>query len=153
MIDLAVNPESIAAVTQSFAEHRRWLIAGVIEGMGEAMQDLALATAENAPRRTGALERAILKSVKVKETSTEIVGTVSGNVGSLHVGLWLEEGTSVPAVVAKMVLIDADGQPAFIRRHRAFRVPPHPFMNPTLQAQKQQIFETLRRHIRQAAGQ
>lgn len=152
MINLSITPGSIETAVQSFDERRRWIIAGVLEGMAEAMQDLALTTAENAPHRSGALERAILGSAKVKETGREIVGTVSGNVGKLHIGLWLEQGTHVPAVVKKMVLINEDGQLAFIRKHRAFQVPAHPFMNVTLDAQKQQIFETLRRHIREAEG-
>ncbi len=156
MIDFTVEPDSADRLAEAFAERRAAIIAGVLEGMGAAMTELAIATASAAPHRTGRLAAAIMASVKVRETSKEIKGTISGDVGKLHVGLWQEEGVSVPATMAKrvkaMVLIGQDGSPVFFKSHRAFRVPGRPFMNPTLEEQKPQIIETLRASVREATA-
>lgn len=157
MIDFTVSPSSAAELAAGFKAQRAWIIRGVLEGMAEAMQELAAATSEAAPHRTGALARAILASAKVKEKSKEIVGTVSGDVGSKHVGLWQEAGISVPETIATrgkaMVMVGSDGTPVYFRSHKAFKVPGRPFMNPTLQRQKAAIFEAIRSHVVKAMEQ
>lgn len=155
MINLAVNPDSTSAAAQAMQDRRAWIIRGVLDGMAEGMQILAAAAADAAPDRTGKLRRAILASPTVKETTSAIVGTVSGEVGARHVALWVEEGINDPAASvkrAKAMVMSAGGSAQFFRSHAAFRVPAHPFMNPTLEEQKPQIMAVIQRHVEEALG-
>lgn len=145
MIELSANAGGFSGDLQAWRER---IIAAVREGMLEAMKDLAIAAASAAPVRTGALQRAILNSPAVTETDTAIVGTVSGEVGRRHIALWQEKGILDPAVTASpghvMRAFFSPDTIGFIRRHGAFRVPGRPFMKPTLEKQREAIFNTIR---------
>jgi hypothetical protein len=127
-------------------------------GMEDAMASLASSEAAAAPLQTGRLRSWILRSPRVKRTQRFISGTVNANVGPagphnqmFYIGNYLEFGTSVPAVVGKlMVFVAVDGTPVFTRKHKAFQVGPHPFMNATLHARKDSLMEIIAQYIREA---
>lgn len=132
---------------------RRRVLKALREGMAEAMQGLAAVAAANAPKKSGSLAAAILRSPKVTSTSKVIRGSVSGDVGAKHVALWQEQGINVPAVTNKlMVFVGSDGTPVFTRSHKAFRVAGRPFMNPALDTYQGQIIETLQKRMEEAAA-
>ena len=80
MIDFSIAPESSAALDAALQAEKAAILTAVRAGMLKAMQDLAEAAAAEAPRRTGALQAALIDSPKVKDNSREIVGTVKGDM-------------------------------------------------------------------------
>jgi hypothetical protein len=143
-----VNPQP---ALEYIEEVKLRAIEGATLGMGEAMDDLGNAAAGNAPKRTGELASIIARSPRVIATQRFIKGTVSANKGGRNVGLWQEFGIHVPAVANKlMVFVAPGGQVVFTRGHKAFHIPGHPFMNPTLQERKARIIETIANGIREA---
>lgn len=125
---------------------RKKIIAAMKVGMGEAMVGLAGYAAGMAPVRSGSLRDAIMRSPQVRQAGGDIIGTVSGDVGQKHVALWQERGIKVPEVHKLMVI----GNQNFIRQHRAFQVPARPFMNPALEAYRDQITAIIAERVRGA---
>jgi hypothetical protein len=149
VINLKVDRASVDSTVAYIDQVKERILAGIRSGMQEAMEGLAGAVEsklEGDPivSRTGELASAIAKSPKVTETATIIRGTVTADVGLKHLGIWLEEGTHVPAVDGKLYeFTEADGDTFFARGHRAFDVKPHPFMNPALDEMKAPIMQII----------
>jgi hypothetical protein len=138
VITLKVEQASVDSTVAYIDQVKERILVGIRSGMKEAMEGLAAAVEsklEGDPitSHTGELAGAIAKSPKVTETASIIRGTVTADVGLKHLGIWLEEGTHVPAVEGKLYeFTEPDGDTFFARGHRAFDVKPHPFMNPAL---------------------
>ena len=149
MLDFKVDQASVDATVDYVEQVKQRILEGVRSGMLEAMQGLAGTVADKlhgSPivSRTGALLSAIEGSPKVTETDAIIRGTVTADVGAKHLGIWLEEGTHVPAVEGKLYqFTEADAGTFFARGHRAFDVKAHPFMNPALDEFKAPIMQII----------
>jgi hypothetical protein len=120
------------------------VLRGIRLGMREGMNELAVATAAKVHSRTGQLFAAIIKSVRVKQTDTETSGSISGDVGRKHVGLWIEHGTRAHLIgrrhggfSSKLITTLFSGSTRPVRLHPG--QPPRPFMNPTLQSLRGEI--------------
>lgn len=156
MLQLAVDEASVAGVTDYLEQTRQNILAGIRQGMQEAMEGLSWTVADKLQgnpivSRSGKLLGAILGSPKVTETDTVIRGTVSSDVGQKHLGLWLEEGFSVQAVKGTLFQFTAaDGNSVFTHGHRAFKVAPHPFLNPSLEEYKPTIMDIIAAKIGEA---
>lgn len=153
MIAAQVDPGSLVAVVDHLAQTRKNIFAAVRLGMLQGMEGLSWNVADKLQgspivSRSGALLGAILGSPKVVENREVIRGTVSSSVGRKPLGLWLEEGTSVPAVQGKLYgFVPADGTSVFTHGHQAFRVAAHPFLNPSLDEYGPTILETIQARI------
>lgn len=105
-------------------------------------------------QHTGDLAALVATSPDVVETGQVIRGTVSADDGKLHIGLWLEEGTNEPASEpGKRKLYGfklPDGSTQFTRGHAAFKVRPHPILNPALATQRGAIAEGLQAAVNRA---
>jgi hypothetical protein len=158
MLDFQVDPASAARVDAHLETTRQRVLAGIRNAMQEAMEGLAWTVADKLQgnpivSRSGRLLGAVLGSPKVKETDTVIRGTVSADVGGKHLGLWLEDGTHVPAVAGKIFSYTAPGgEQVFARGHKAFEVKPHPFMNPSLQEYKATILQMIAARVTEAVA-
>ncbi|MDP9267261.1 MAG: hypothetical protein M3P27_02915 [Acidobacteriota bacterium] len=124
-------------------------------GMRESMSVVAAATAGKVHSRTGQLAAAIIKSVRVRQTDIETVGSISGDVGRKHVGLWLEKGTRAHLIGRRtsgfsstLITQLFNGNQRPVRLHPG--QPPRPFMNPTLQALKGEIQSRIAARIDEA---
>lgn len=159
MIELELKPESVDEVAAHVDQVRQRILEQIREGMLEAMEGLAWVVAghlggDPIVSRTGQLLGAIVGSPKVSETPDVIRGTVSSDVGQKHVGLWLEEGTHVPALEAKLFeFSEAAEGVLFSHGHRAFEVQAHPFMNPSLRDDHAAIMQILADHIAEAIAE
>lgn len=131
-------------------------MAGIRTGMKEAVEGLSWTVADKLQgnpivSRSGKLLGAILGSAKVTETETYIKGTVSGMVDGKPRGLWLEEGVSIPAVQCRLYqFTQADGTSHWAHGHGAFKIAPHPFLNPSLIEYKPTIIDIIRQRIAEA---
>lgn len=156
MINLVIDQASVDSVQSYVEKVRLRILDGIRTGMQEAMQGLAWTVADKLSgnpivSRSGELLGAVLGSPKVTETPQVIRGTVTAEVGKKHLGIWLEEGTHVPAVAGKLFqFTPPDGETVYSRGHRAFDVKPHPFMNPSLQEFKAPIMEIISARVAEA---
>jgi hypothetical protein len=156
VIQFAIDEASVDRVEDYLEQTRQNILAGIRIGMREAMEGLSWDVADKLQgspivSRTGKLLGAILGSPKVSETADVIRGTVSSDVGQKHIGLWLEEGTSVKAVEGKLFhFTTADGKSVFTHGHKAFKVAPHPFLNPSLAEYKSTIMEIISQKVGEA---
>jgi hypothetical protein len=149
MLDLYVDEASVTEVTDYLEQTRQNILAGIRVGMKEAMEGLSWTVADKLQgnpivSRSGQLLGRILASPKVTETATYIKGTVDAELGAKHLGLWLEGGTDVPAVEGRLFqFTTADGTSVYTHGHKAFRVAPHPFMNPSINEYKPTILDII----------
>jgi hypothetical protein len=156
LIELELNQQSVNDVLEEVDQVRQRILEQIREGMLEAMERLAWVVVghlggDPIVSRSGQLFGAIVGSPKVTETSDVIRGTVTSDVGLKHIGLWLEEGTHVPAVEAKLFEFSEPGAAElFSHGHRAFEVEAHPFMNPSLRDDQAAIMQILADHIAEA---
>lgn len=159
MILFHVDEESAEKVDAHIAGLRDRVLGSIRVGMKESMEVLARAEADKLHGspivgHTGKLEQAVLASPKVTETDTVIRGDVSSFVDGKPLGAWLEDGTSIPAVVGKVIdFTAADVGKVFAHGHRAFHVKAHPFQIPTLEESKQAIFDTIQARIGEAMAE
>lgn len=161
-LGLQVDPRSVAQIEDYLEQTKRNIFANVRTGMKESMEGLATTVASKLQgnpivSRTGELLAHVLASPTVKETQRYIRGTVDAELGKKHLGLWLEEGTQVPATIgtSKGVLYQfapADGDSVYTHGHRAFQVQPHPFMNPSLEQYQPTILDLITAKIQAAVG-
>lgn len=161
MIALSVDPRSVAQVEDYLAQTKRNIFAKVRTGMKEAMEGLAWTVADKLQgspivSRSGELLGHVLASPKVTETQRYIRGSVDAELGNKHLGLWLEEGTHVPATIgtsnAKIYQFTrADGNSFFTHGHRAFQVAPHPFMNPSIEQYQPTILDLIAAKLQEGA--
>jgi hypothetical protein len=155
-VTFQVEQRSVDAVESYLERTRQRILSGIRTGMQEAMEGLAFTVADKLQgnpivSRSGELLGAILASPKVTETPQVIRGTVTADVGKKHLGIWLEEGTHVPAVEGHLYqFTPADGETVYTRGHRAFDVKPHPFMNPSLREFKAPIMEIIQARVAEA---
>lgn len=159
-IGLQVDPRSVAQVEDYLEQTKRNIFANVRKGMKESMEGLAATVAsklEGNPivSRTGELLAHVLASPTVKETQRYIRGTVDAELGRKHLGLWLEEGTNVPATIgtskaAIYQFAPADDASVYTHGHRAFQVQPHPFMNPSEQEYQPTILDIITAKIEES---
>jgi hypothetical protein len=155
-VTVILDPASVTQTTEYLEEAKYKILEAVREGMKEAMINLAWNVAgklQGDPiiTHTGGLLDAILNSPRVTETAELVRGTVSSDVNKKHIGLWLEEGTHVPAVLRTLYeFTEPDGETFFTHGHQAFDVKPHPFMNPALEESQPMILETIRTRIEEA---
>lgn len=167
MLQFAVEEESVTGIADYLEQTRQNILAGIRRGMLEAMEGLSFNVADKLQgnpivSRSGQLLGHVLGSPKVTETQTYIKGSVDAEVGEigpkgqrLHIGLWMEEGTNVPATVgtSKGKLYQftaADGASVFTHGHKAFKVAPHPFMNPSLQEYRPTILDIIAAKVGEA---
>ncbi|MHB8303354.1 MAG: hypothetical protein ACYDC6_11035 [Acidobacteriaceae bacterium] len=161
MIQMTVRQPSVDGVVSYVERVRGRVLAGIVDGMRESMEGLAWTVADKLQgnpimSRSGDLLGAVLASPRVQVYATAIRGTVStkGAKPGENLGLWLEEGTHVPAVRGKLfAFTPPDGETVFTRGHKAFNVKPHPFMNPSLQEYKAQILQTIADRVSEALPQ
>lgn len=149
--------EGIEAQQDYLETVRLNILAAIRVGMYEGMRGLADAEAEAAPRRTGDLQDAILRSPRITEKiDSYIAGEVSTQTPKFrNKGLWIEFGISDPDTIGseKGVLYGftaADGKSVFTHGHRAFKIAPHPFFNPTFQGYYPTILEIINQRITEA---
>jgi len=158
MLDFCVDEASVTGVKDYLEQTRQNIMAGIRSGMKEAMDGLSWTVADKLQgnpivSRSGELLGHILGSPKVTETVSYIKGTVDAELGRKHLGLWLEAGTSVPAVQGKLFqFTTADGDSVFTHGHKAFRVAPHPFMNPSLNEYRSTILDIITQRISEGAN-
>ena len=137
---------------------RKNILSGVRIGMGEAMEGLSWNVVDKLQgnpiiSRSGKLVGAVLGSPKVTETADYIKGTVSSVVEGKPRGLWLEEGTSVPAVTGNLYhFAAADGGSVFTHGHAAFKVAPKPFLNPSLREYSPTIVDIITAKVQGAVN-
>jgi hypothetical protein len=158
MLDFAVDEASVTGVKDYLEQTRQNILAGIRSGMKEAMDGLSWTVADKLQgnpivSRSGELLGHILGSPKVTETASYIKGSVDAELGKKHLGLWLEAGTNVPAVQGKLYqFTTADGNSVFTHGHKAFRVAPHPFMNPSLNEYRSTILDIITQRISEGAN-
>jgi hypothetical protein len=158
VLTFAVDEASVTEVTDYLEQTRQNILAGIRVGMKEAMEGLSWTVADKLQgnpivSRSGALLGRVLASPKVTETAAYIKGTVDAELGKKHLGIWLEGGTDVPAVQGKLFqFTTADGTSVYTHGHKAFRVAPHPFMNPSLNEYKPTILDIIAAKISEGAN-
>lgn len=159
MIQLQVDPASVSTVEDYVEQIRRRILLAIREGMMEGMTALAWNVADKMSgnpivSRSGDLLEGVLDSPKVTETPEVIRGTVSGrSADGKPVGLWLEEGTHVPAVKGDLYqFTEPDEGTLYARGHRAFDVKPHPFMNPALADMREPIQNIIAARLEEAVA-
>jgi hypothetical protein len=152
-VRMVLDPASIDETVSYVEQTRERILDAIRTSMLEAMHDLAWNVADKLQgdpivSRSGELLGAILASPSVTVKSESITGSVWSDVGEKHIGLWLEEGTHVPAVDGKLFqFTEPDGKTFFTRGHRAFDVKPHPFLNPALHESETMIFELIQQAV------
>lgn len=153
MIVAEPNPQAAEEVSEYLEATRKRILAGIREGMQEAMEGLASLVAEKVggspiQSHTGKLLAAILGGVHVRSTANAVIGEVRPDThGGRNLALWLEKGVNEPGVTGKLMRFIADGALRFIYSHRAFRIEAKPFMNPTLEQDKTTIMEIIQQRI------
>lgn len=159
MIDLELDPRSVDSTIDYVDQMRQRILQGVRVGMNDAMQALAwnvVDKLQGSPiqSRSGKLMGGILGSPRVTENADYVRGSVAGRSSDgKPIGLWLEEGTHVPAVEGKLFAFTTpDGNTVFTRGHRAFDVKPHPFLNSSLDAMRQPIMDIIAARVREATA-
>lgn len=162
MIGFVEETGSEDQVADYLERTRQNILTGIRQGMQEAMEGLAWTVADKLQgnpivSRSGKLLGAILGSPEVTVTPNYIKGTVDSDVGKKHRGLWLEMGTDVPATIhtpkGKLYqFTTADGKSVFTHGHRAFKVAPHPFLNPSLEEYKPTILDLISARITEAVN-
>ena len=163
-VGFEVDPASAAEVDDYLYGVRDRILNGIRGGMQEAMELLAGTAADNVQSLTsqtrqgpGGLVAALLQSPRVWENATAIGGFVSGYVPNKgDVALWLERGTSVPALQGANGKLygfyEAGGESVFTHGHRAFKVAPHPFMSTALDQDRSMIFEIIQQRVADAVA-
>jgi hypothetical protein len=139
---------------------REKILQAVRVGMQEAMVGLAHQVVSHTGgggtdivSRSGRFVGAVLGSPKVSETDAYIKGTVSGIVDGKPMGIWFDEGTSVPAVAGTLFhFTAADGASVFTHGHGAFKVAPHPIMNKSLEEYKPILIDIITAKIQGAVN-
>jgi hypothetical protein len=155
---LYLDPASVDQTQEYINQVRQRILAGLRAGMMEAMEGLAWNVADKLSgnpivSRSGDLLGAVIASPHVSETAEILRGTVHADVGAKHVGLWLEEGTHVPAVENHIFgFSPTNGETVFTRGHKAFAVRPHPFMNPSLHEFEGRIIQILTESVEVATA-
>lgn len=161
---VGVAPDSVAQVEDYLDQVKRNIFANVRKGMKEGMEGLAGTVAAKLAgdpivSRTGKLLAHVLASPKVTETAKYIKGTVDAELGQKHLGLWLEEGTHVPAVAKRKdggkllyQFVGRDGNSKFTNGHAAFDVRPHPFLNPSEEEYRGTLLDIIAAKVAEAAG-
>ena len=158
MLDFAVDPNSVQDVTDYLEQTRKNILTAIRVGMREGMEGLSWKVAEKFDgnpivSRSGDLLAHILASPKVTTHEGYIKGTVDAEMGKKHVGLWLEAGINEPAVKGKLYQFTAaDGTSVWTHGHKAFRVAPHPFMNPSLNEYRGTLLDLITQKIVEAAN-
>jgi hypothetical protein len=158
-VELVVKPESVDEVLEHVDVVRQRILEGIRGGMKQAMEDLAYNVADKLfgnpiVSRSGELATAILESPKVTETPEVIRGTVTADVGRKHLGIWLEEGTHVPAVDGKLYeFTEPDSGSFYTHGHVAFQVKAHPFMNPSLKEYQTTIMQIIADSVAEATAE
>ncbi len=175
MLELRLEQRSVDATGEYLERVKLRIFAKMQEGMQEAMEGLAAeavsqAEAAGIHSRSGQLFESILDSPRVKDAPEFVRGTVSAEKGAKHVGLWMEEGYSVPAVKLSdsgqrrrfnrspragflhraFKFTASDGAVVWAAGHKAFTVAPHPFMNRAIQAFKAPIMDIIRERVAEA---
>jgi hypothetical protein len=156
MLELTVDQESVDQVVEHVDVVRQRILTGIRGAMQQSMEGLAWNVADKLfgnpiVSRSGQLLGAILGSPKVTETPEVIRGTVTADVGKKHLGIWLEEGTHVPAVEGKLYEFTEPDEGSFwAHGHQAFQVKPHPFMNPSLREYRDAIYQNIANAIGEA---
>ncbi len=145
-------------VQDYLVQTRENILAGIRVGMFEAMEGLAATVAGHTGgdpivSRSGEFIAAVLSSPKVQENDSFIRGSVSGLVGRKPMGLWFDEGTSVPAVAGNLFHFTAsDGASVYTHGHGAFQVAPHPIMNPSLREYSPTILDIIQAKVAEAVS-
>ncbi len=183
MLQVVIEQRSVDQVESYLEKTKLKIFAMMHQGMEESMEALAEAAvsemhAAGITNRTGDLEANILASPKVTETAERIRGTVGaeGNITlggkrSKHIGLWMEEGYSVPAVklsdTSQRRYYNKTGQGFSLHKafkfapsggggvvwasgHAAFTVRPHPFLNPAIRRMTTPIMEIIEARVAEA---
>ena len=146
MLQLTVDNTAVLDYMQAVQMR---IFAGIREGMAQVVEGLGntvagFADGEVIVSRSGAFIGAVLGSERVTENDTYIRGTVSGMVGKKPMGLWFDEGTSVPEVRVRMYqFFPPDGESVWTHGHAAFQVAPHPIMNRSLETYAPTILEII----------
>ncbi|HVJ09268.1 MAG TPA: hypothetical protein VM554_12880 [Acidisarcina sp.] len=159
MIGLVVEPESVDQAVEHIDAVRQRILASLRDGMQRAMAGLAGAAVEEMAEagiqnRSGELKGAIVRSPWVSETPLILRGNVTADVGMKHVGLWMEEGTNVPAVEGKIFeFAEPDAESLYSHGHAAFQVRARPFMNPALQKYQDSILQILADAVAEAIAE
>ena len=155
---VGVDRASVAQVEDYLEQTKRNIFRNVKTGMKDAMEGLAGTVASKLDgnpivSRTGKLLAHVLASPKVTESERYIKGRVDAEDGQKHLGLWLEEGTHVPAVAGKLYQFTAaDASSVFTHGHRAFQVAPHPFMNPAEEEYSGTLVDIIAAKVAEAAN-
>lgn len=158
MLQLVVESSSVDSTLEYVERVRLRIFEKMRLGMLEAMKGLAgevisQASSDGIQARTGKLFEEILASAEhVRETPDLIMGRIvaDNSLGrkQKHIGLWLIEGTHVPATklsdsgqrrrfnasgnqlfLHKAFMFTAGGATAWAAGHRAFDMKPHPFLS------------------------
>ncbi len=163
MIDFRLDQASVTAQGDYLEQVRQRILAAIRVGMFEGMEGLATTVVERLGEvtrtRTGDFAASILKSPRITEKpDAYIAGEVTTMTSKFrNLGLWLENGTSVPATIgtSKDVLFGftaAGGDSVFTHGHAAFQVAPHPFFNPAFQDYYPTILDTINQKIAEACN-
>jgi hypothetical protein len=156
MLAFEVDQASVTEVTDYLEQTRQNILAGIRQGMQEAMEGLSWTVADKLQgspivSRSGKLLGRVLASPTVTATPHYIKGTVDAELGLAHLGLWLEAGTNVPAIPGKLFqFVPADGASVFTHGHAAFQVKAHPFMNVSLNQYKPTLLDIITGRIAEA---
>jgi hypothetical protein len=142
-----------SAVQDYLVQTRERILSAVRESMFEAMEGLANVVVGHTGgdpivSRSGEFVQAVLESPKVQENDRYIKGSVSSWVGGKPMGVWFDEGTTVPAVAGTAYhFTAADGKSVFTHGHAAFQVAPHPIMNVSLEEYKPTILDIIQARV------
>lgn len=144
VIDRSAVDERLAALPEQ-------IVKAAQEGMYEGMTGFAKLVASRVHSRTGDLARAIENSARIRDNGTQVTGTISPrNSKGLPIGLWIEEGISEPATDKLLAFAGAGRGEGFSRGHKAFKIPAHPFINPSMDEFQGEIIEKIRAQIEAA---
>lgn len=143
-----LDEADLARVSDHLEATRLNILAGIVAGMAQGMQNLAAAVGaklqgDPIAERTGNLLQAVLSSPRVIQTAQFIMGIVSTTSAKFrNLGLWLEFGTKFPTkgkglsrYPQQFLHTFQPANPQSISRHGhgAFRIEPKPFFNDTFE--------------------
>jgi hypothetical protein len=130
------------------ADLPRRMVQAIQTGMYEGISGFAELVASRVHSRTGELATAIAKSARIRDSGTQVTGTIQvRNRKGLPIGLWIEQGTRVPAIQKLIAFAGAGRGEGFAHGHKAFKVPAHPFINPSMQEYEHTILEKIRAQL------
>lgn len=137
-----------SAVDQRLQELPGQVRAGADEGMYQGMQGFARLVASKVHSRAGGLAHAIENSARIRDDGSQVTGTISPrNSHGLPVGLWIEEGIKEPATDKLIRFAGAGRGDGFARGHKAFKIPAHPFIQPSMEEYRQTIIDKIAEQI------